>query len=89
MSLFRHSGHFWSFGAFFGHFWPILAPNSKLSQTGHVTTQNDCKRSRNPMKMVLDVIIQTFSLILVIWGLFQPFLANFGPKFKIVIKLVM
>ena len=31
MSLFRHSGHFWSFGAFFGHFWPILAPNSKLS----------------------------------------------------------
>ena len=31
MSLFRHSGHFWSFGAFFSHFWPILAPNSKLS----------------------------------------------------------
>ena len=75
-----------------GHFRPflaILAPNSKLSQTSHVTTQNDRKRSRNPMEMVSDVTFQTFRPFLVIWGLFQPFLANFGPKFKIVIKLVM
>ena len=27
MSLFRYSDHVRSFGAFFGHFWPILAPN--------------------------------------------------------------
>ena len=25
MSLFRLLGQFWSFGAFFGHFWPLLA----------------------------------------------------------------
>merc|ERR1712218_213396 len=49
-----------------------------------MTNQNDCKRSRNPMKMVLDVIIQTFSLISVIWGHFWLLLANFGPKLKIV-----
>ena len=30
MSLFRHSGHFWSFGAFFGHFWPIFGPKFKI-----------------------------------------------------------
>ena len=39
----------------FRPFLPILAPNSKLSQTSHVTTQNDRKRSRNPMEMVSDV----------------------------------
>ena len=43
-----------------------------------MTTQNDCKGSGNPMKMVSDVIIQTFSLISVIWGLFWPFLATFS-----------
>ena len=51
-----------------------------------MTTQNDCKRSRNPMKMVSDVIFKTFRPFLVIWGLFRPFLANFGPKFKIVLN---
>ena len=72
-----------------GHFRPflaILAPNSKLWQTSHVTTQNDRKRSRNRMKMVSDVIFKTFRPFLVIWGLFRPFLANFGPKFKIVLN---
>ena len=43
-----------------------------------MTTQNDRKRSRNPMEMVLDVTFQTFRPILVIWGLFWPFLATFG-----------
>ena len=41
----------------FRPFWPflaILAPNSKLSQTSQVTTQNDRKKSRNPMEMVSD-----------------------------------
>ena len=53
----------------FGHFGPflaILAPNSKLSQTSHVTTQNDRKRSRNPMEMVSDVIFRLLGLFLVI-----------------------
>ena len=36
------------------------------------------------MKMVSDVIIQTFSLISVIWGLFWPLLVNLGPKLSIV-----
>ena len=31
MSLFRYSDYVRSFRAFFGHFWPILAPKSKLS----------------------------------------------------------
>ena len=74
---------FWSFRAFFGQFCPILAPNSKLLQTSHVTTQNDCKRSRNPMKMVLDVIIQTFTLISVIWGLFGHFCPILAPNSKL------
>ena len=72
-----------------GHFQPflaILAPNSKLSQTSHVTTQNDRKRSRNPMEMVSDVTFQTFRPFLVIWGLFWPFLANFSAKLKIVLN---
>ena len=38
----------------FRPFLAILAPNSKLSQTSHVTTQNDRKRSRNPIEMVSD-----------------------------------
>ena len=77
---------FLPFGAIFGHFWPLMAQNSKLSLTGHVTTQNDRKRSRNTMKMVSDVTFQTFRPFLVIWGLFRPFLANFGPKLKIVVN---
>ena len=85
--IFRLLGlFFWSFRAFFGHFCPILAPNSKLLQTSHVTTQNDRKRSRNPMEMVSDVTFQTFRPISVIWGTFRPFLANFGPKLKIVVN---
>ena len=65
MSLFRHSGHFWSFGAFVGHFWPILAPNSKLSQVNsHVTTQNDRKRSRIPMEMGQMMTFRSFRAIL-------------------------
>ena len=45
------------FLAFLGHFWPfgaILGLNFKLSQTFHVTIQNDCKRSRVAIKMVSE-----------------------------------
>ena len=46
-------------GSFLGHFGTIpgqfVAPNSKLLQTSHVTTQNDRKRSRIPMEMVSEV----------------------------------
>ena len=42
-------GHLGPFSAIFGHFWPIFAQNSKLWLTGHVTTQNNRKTSRNPM----------------------------------------
>ena len=51
-----------------------------------MTTQNDRKRSRNPMEMVSDDTFQTFRTILVIWGTFQPFLANFGLKLKMVVN---
>ena len=36
------------------------------------------------MEMASDVTFQTFGPFLVIWGLCWPFLANFGPKLKIV-----
>ena len=49
-----------------------------------MTTQSDRKTSRNPMEMGSDVTFQTFGPFLVIWGLGWPFLANFGPKLKIV-----
>ena len=46
-------------GSFLGHFrnnpGQFVAPNSKLLQTSHVTTQNDPKRSRIPMEMVSEV----------------------------------
>ena len=47
------------------HFRPflaILAPNSKLSQTSQVTTQNDHKRGRNPLEMVSDGNFNGFRL---------------------------
>ena len=86
---------FGHFGAIFGHFWPFLAilgPIEKWLQTSHVTTQNDRKRSRNPMEMVLDVIFQTFRPVLVIWGLFGhfwPFFSQFWPQTQTCRKLVM
>ena len=43
------------FGTFWGYFGLVLGLNLKLSQTSHVTTQNDRKRSRNPMEMVSEV----------------------------------
>ena len=43
------------FGPFWGYFGLVLGLNLKLSQTSHVTTQNDRKRSRNPMEMVSEV----------------------------------
>ena len=46
-------------GSFLGHFGTIpgqfVAPNSKLLQTSHVTTQNNRKRSRILMEMVSEV----------------------------------
>ena len=54
------------FSVIWGQFWQFLAPNSKLSQTSHVTTQNDHKRSRNPMEMDSDVIFRLLGLFFVI-----------------------
>ena len=50
----------------FQSFLAILASNLKLLQSSHVTTQNDAKRSRNPMEMVSDVIFRLLGLFLVI-----------------------
>ena len=38
------------FGTIFGH----IGGQTQSSQTSHVTTQNDSKRSRIPMEMVLE-----------------------------------
>ena len=54
-----------------------------------MTTQNDCKRSRNPMEMLSDVTCQIFRPFFVRWGLFGHFwqlLASFCPKLKIIIN---
>ena len=68
----------WSFwaisGSFWGHFGTIsgqfVAPNSKLSQTSHVTTQNDRKRGRISMEMVSEVTLNPLRSIRAILGSF-------------------
>ena len=49
------SSPFGSFWDLWGYFGLVLGLNLKLLQTSHVTTQNDRKRSRNPMEMVSEV----------------------------------
>ena len=74
---------FWFILSTFWPFWchkgPISALNSKLSQTSHVTTQNDCKRGRIPMEILLEVTFKRFRSfraismcirILLLWRLF-------------------
>ena len=72
-------------GSFLGHFGTIpgqfVAPNSKLLQTSHVTTQNNRKRSRALMEMVLKVTLKTlrsFGAILgSFWGHLETILGHF------------
>merc|ERR1712055_562621 len=73
------------FGEFLGHFGTIpgqfMAPNSKLLQTSHVTTQNDRKRSRILMEIVSEVTLnplRSFGAILgSFWGHFRTILGQF------------
>ena len=58
------------FGTFWGYFGLVLGLNLKLSQTSHVTTQNDRKRSRNPMEMVSEVNLKTLRSF---WDHLGPF----------------
>ena len=61
-------------GSFLGHFGTIpgqfVAPNSKLLQTSHVTTQNNRKRSRALMEMVPKVTLKTLRSFWAILGSF-------------------
>ena len=61
--------------------------NLKLSQTSHVTTQNDRKRSRIPMEMVLAVNLKTLRSFQDHLGQLEAILGLFlvisGPKLKI------
>ena len=61
--------------------------NLKLSQTSHVTTQNDRKRSRIPMEMVSEVNLSTLRSFQDHLGPFEAILGLFlvisGPKLKI------
>ena len=66
----------------------LAGPASLLDEVSR-GTQNWSVRAVTISNQSISVTFQTFRPFLVIWGLFQPFLANFGPKFKIVIKLVM
>ena len=77
-------GHFGTFRSCFG---PVLGLNLKLSQTSHVTTQNDRKRSRIPMEMVSEVNLSTLRSFQDHLGPFEAILGLFlvisGPKLKI------
>ena len=67
-----------NFGVIMGHFGTIpgqfVAPNSKLLQTSHVTTQNNRKRSRALMKMVPKVTLKMRSF----WAILGSFWGHFG-----------
>ena len=81
-----------SFGAILGSFWghfgtipgQFVAPNSKLLQTSHVTTQNNRKRSRALMEMVPKVTLKTLrpfqALFCNFWVILGSFGAILGPK---------
>ena len=74
-------GHFWPFQGNFGLF---LSPNSNVSQTSHVTTQNDHKRGRISMEMVSEVTLKTWGHLGSFWGHFGGNLSKsvlcWGPK---------
>ena len=73
-----------SFGAILGSFWghfgtipgQFVAPNSKLLQTSHVTTQNNRKRSRALMEMVPKATLKTLRSF---WAISGYFGAISGP----------
>ena len=77
---------FWAIsGSFWGHFGTIsgqfVAQNSKLSQTSHVTTQNDRKRGRIPMEIVSEVTLKPLMTLRPFQALFYNFgviLGSFG-----------
>ena len=69
-------------GSFLGHFGTMpgqfVAPNSKLLQTSHVTTQNDRKRSRILMEMVSEVTLMTLRPFQALFYNFGVILGSFG-----------
>ena len=68
-------------GPFWDHFGQFVAPNSKLSQTSHVTTQNDRKRGRIPMEIVSEVTLKPLMTLRPFQALFYNFgviLGSFG-----------
>ena len=73
------------FGTFWGYFGLVLGLNLKLSQTSHVTTQNDRKRSRIPMEMVSEVNLSMFRSFQDHLGPFEAILELFfGLNLKLV-----
>ena len=58
----------------------FLSPNSDLSQTSHVTTQNERKRSRNPMEMVSEVNFKMLRSFQDHLGPFEDILGLFVDK---------
>ena len=59
--------------------------NLKLLQTSHVTTQNDPKRSRNPMEMVSEV---NFKMLRSFQDYLGPFEAIIGLFLGLNLKLL-
>ena len=89
--FFRLNNHFWPFWTILSHFWPFrsnfgpfLSPNSNLSQTSHVTTQNDRKRGRISMEMVSEVTLKTWGHLGSFWGHFGTIPGQFvAPNSKL------
>ena len=63
-AYYKNISHFLTF---WGHFGAILGLNLMLSLTSHVTTQNDCKRSRIPMEMISEVNLKMLMSFQDIW----------------------
>ena len=96
MSLFRYSDHVRSFGAFFGHFWPLLANFGPKLKIVVNWSYDHSKQSQDEQKSNGDGLGCHFSDIQAILGSLGPFSAIFGhfwqllatfcPKLKIVVN---
>ena len=80
MSLFRHSGHFWSFGAFFSHFWPILAQKLKIVQKWPECLKSDIQNHFHWISALLAVILSGHMTSLRQFWIWGHKLAWNGPK---------
>ena len=79
MSLFRYSDHVRSFGAFFGHFWPLLANFGPKVKIVVNWSYDHSKQSQDEQKSDGDRLGCHFSDIQTIFCHLGPFFGHFWP----------